>query len=224
MKMIFKSPFRFGKQQIVAVFIFSFGSIAAIIQLSIQYFNKVDTGIFPLFVISGLFILSIWLYPSYIIRWFKDYYTVELYDDKLVGYNLFNRKGEFRFDSIKEIKRNRSLFMRGYEILYCDNNDKKHSINTGIDYAGFIDDFILQRCNKTTLIDYNWIRKCREDARGWSYTRCTPFTTKYEEGYLEWLEPIVNIQKDMLIARGELKHGVLYGNNIKELLWEKKER
>ena len=51
-----------------------------------------------------------------------------------------------------------------------------------------------------------------------------PFDTKYENGYLEWLEPIVNAQKEMLIQRGELRGDVLYGDDVKKLLWTKKER
>lgn len=224
MKMIFKTTNRYGKYMVPRMIFMGTMGIVIVIGLFRQFIKYRYEEVFP-YIMTGIAgFLVYYMIIKYIPKWFLDYFTVVLYEDKLIGYNLFGRNYELKFNSIKEIKKADSIVDFGREVMFLDEFNKKHKINSAIDYCGFIEDYIIEKCKDTAEIDYKWINTVKRNPYDWAYTRRMPFDTKYEDGYLEWLEPIVNAQKDMLIARGDLKPDVLYGDDVKKLLWVKKER
>lgn len=182
------------------------------------------TEIFPYFITIFLLIVFCYVFPLLISYWFKSYYTIELFEDRFTGYNLFGKKTGLHFTSIIKITKYKSFFNFGYDLMILDKTDKKHIINGDIDYDGFIHDYIIERCKDNAEIDYKFLEKIRSVPSRWKYTRRLNFDTKYENGYLKWLEPVVEAQKEMLIARGYLKADVFYGDKAKDLLWKKVER
>lgn len=225
MKMIFKTTDRYGKYMVPRIIFMGTILIITLIGMLNQLLKyKYKEEILPYFMTAFAGFAICFLIIKYIPRWFLYMYTVELYEDKLTGYNLFGRKQEFQFKDIKNIGRSKSIYNVGYDEEIVDVKENAYRINGDIDYAGFILDYIIERCKDTAKIDYKFLDKRKERPSSWKYTRRMPFDTKYDDGYLEWLEPVVNAQKEKLIARGDLKPEVLYGDDVKKLLWVKKER
>ena len=218
--MIFKTPFRYGKSKIMALMITiplgSFLLWASMYGRMLQLEpGQLIHRILPIF--GGLFMF--WLSGFHIYNIVMDYFTIELYEDKLIGYNFFgNRKTELKFDSIKKIgKDSIFIFSGGLAVVFWDRDGKKHELSGGMDYRGFITDYVLERVKITAEIDDKLIKHCRKNYKEWAYTRRFNFTTKYEDGYLEWIEVVVNAQKERLITSGDLIPDVVYGDDIRQL-------
>ncbi|GEM_PF-4412658 len=219
MNMIFKTPFRYGRSKIMALLItIPLGCFLLIEGINgglVEYPGQVIHKILPYFF--GIF--AFWLSGFHIYNIISDYFTIELYEDKLIGYNfLGNRKNELRFDSIKRIGKDPVFIFSGsLDFALWDIENKKHKISGGMDYNGFIMDYILEHVKSTAEVDTKLIDKCRKNNKEWAYTRRFNFTTKYEDGYLEWIEGVANEQKEKLIAKGDLKSDVIYGDDIRQL-------
>lgn len=221
---IFKTANAFGKYMIYKISFLGIGGIYGLYYFTKDVLNKQPEENLPYFIMIMGFFFLIFILLKFVPGWFIEYCTVELYEDRIVGYTLFGKRGEIAFDSIKEIKKADKIYDGGMGLMLIDEFNNDHRINGGLDYAGFLHDYIVEKCKNTAKIDYNFIYKIKANPYRWAYTRRTPFDTKYEKGYLEWLEPIVNAQKEMLIQRGELRGDVLYGDDVKDLAWTKKER
>jgi hypothetical protein len=220
--LIFKTTNAHGRNMIYKISFVVTMAIYGLIYFTIDTVKKQPEESIPYFIMAFLFFSIVYMLLKMPPRWFLDYFTVELYEDRLVGYNLFGKKGELIFSLIKEIRESEKIY--DYGPLIVDEFNNYHRINGGMDYAGFVTDYVIEKCKSYAVIDYKFINKIKSNPYDWNYTRSMPFDTKYENGYLEWLEPIVNAQKEMLIQRGELRGDVLYGDDVKKLLWTKKER
>lgn len=220
--MIFKTTNAHGRNMIYKIsFVVAIGTFATI-HSTVELVKKQPDELIAYLITIFLYFFLIYMLIKMPPRWFLDYFTVELYEDRLVGYNLFGKKGELSFSSIKEIRESEKIY--DYGPLIVDEFNNYHRINGGMDYAGFVTDYVIEKCKSNVAIDYKFINKIKSNPYDWGYTRRMPFDTKYEKGYLEWLEPIVNSQKEMLIQRGELRGDVLYGDDVKDLAWTKKGR
>jgi len=218
-KIIFKTPAKYAKKQISAATIFVLIFIWVTIDLSynsINEFQSISIGELLIRIIALFSLVFSLLMIFYIIFfWFSCAYTLVLDGNTIKGYNLFNRGKEFRVDDLIEIKLFKVLFGFGKLPYYCDHQERKLMIIGDMDYEGFINDYILDQIADRTNINHEVMSKInsiRSNGKTWLYTRRDPFTTEYEDGYLEWLLPVVEKQKQRMIEKGILRDDIFYGD------------
>lgn len=158
-----------------------------------------------------LFIYQILIGTS--ISWFTNIYYLTIEGNTIWGFNLFDRPRKLLLEEIRSVRKEKCW--NSIQLLLI--NGKKVTINSAIDFNGFIFDYIIERLSDDVKTDLKSISKLRNDARFWKYTRGYPFKTQYPPGYLEWFLPIAEKQKAEMIARGILKPGVLYGQDEKHV-------
>lgn len=206
-----KTTIRSGKMQILSVCIFLPITISATIAMFFQLLNNND---YWALILIFFFIAYLKFLIDIIIHWFDLFYTIEMDDYKIIGYNLFKKKRELCFNNIVKIGRHRAFFSKGANhVAIWDKANKVYSITSDIDHFGFIHDLILERVDKD-IIDEKWIKKMRNNSNLWRYTRRTPFNTEYEKEYLDWLHDEAQNKLQEMIENGILKSGVLYGDDV----------
>lgn len=219
-KMEFKTVNKFSRGQISAVALFV---VMSFILMFLAVFNEGQGNQVPARVIvfaGALFGLYI-LYKT-AQGWFINVYHLEIDGKNLYGKNLFGKEFRINLDDVQEFRKVKGL--NSLELV--GQKTGKFEVAPAIDYNGYINDYIVTNISKNARIDMGSVNKFRSMMKYWKYTRSEPFNTKYEEGYLDWLEPIVEAQKKELIAKGILQPNVLYGERdvVREAEKEKKRK
>lgn len=204
-KLVFKTVSYFSYSQMPVAIIFLMGGIY-VIYMALSTLNdgkQFNSKIFVIFIT----LFGLWSIIHTIFHWFVALFTVEIDGNQITGYNLFGKQSSF---VIKDIIAIRKKFLMD-EFWLSQKSAKNLMISPSADYYGFILDYILQRVNYNCKIESKALEKLRYKPAYWAYTRRMPFTTSYPKRYLEWLESIVEQQKEELIAKGVLRADYFYG-------------
>lgn len=140
-------------------------------------------------------------------RWPKQILRLEIKGGEVKGQTVFGKEISFDMKTIAKFQKNHKFNM--VELVADDN--RRFLICPDIDFLGFFYDFILE---KNPEIDFppEVEEKFRGDPEYWSYSRRRPFNTKYPDGYLESFLPLLQEQRERMIAKGALKKDVFYGD------------
>jgi len=203
--LIFRTPSKWGKEQIPVVIFFSpFSLCGTILVVYNLIYRNLSISYIAIVIVALIAFYSIKFLTSTVFSWFTGTFLIEIKGDQLICYNLFNKETVYNInDFVKAGKDKRILCWGYYTYAFIDNKGRILYL-TNTDFEGFVNDYIILNAKNIKSIDEKWLKKLRSKPDVWRYKRTRPHTTEYLDGYLEWLEPIVEKQKQDMISRGIL--------------------
>lgn len=152
------------KLMFVFVFIFAIFGLFMMIWLFcalISDFNKVlNLSLFKKF----LLFIAIVMFPQFIYDWIRQIvelwinaYTVELTEEKIIGYTAWNKRKELRYEEIETIEKEKFMF---HSMNLKDAGGKtRMTIHSGINGYGKCVEEIRRRSKNVKKVDYRGVDK-----------------------------------------------------------------
>lgn len=165
------------------------------------------------YLLVGALWLSVLGFRSFFRRWPRLAVKGEINGTIIIGKNVIGKPFEFDFMNAKELRRNPKIGT----VEFVTEEGDTFAFSPDMDFFGFFLDYILEK-NQDIRFPEDVEKDFRGDPSFWSYSRREPFNAKYPEGYLDSFLPILNAQKERLIAKGVLEKDVVYGDNEDPLI------